>query len=189
MISGKIRLLARLAMAAMLLGAGPTTQPAENADAPVPMAALPEEFAILQTRNVFGTLKNHSGSQAAGGPDAGFVLKGVVLAGAGYTAFVEELASKQVRPLVVGDTVSRGKIKSIDIDTIEYEVSGSAHRIEVGQDLNGRTPPPSPPPPPTAPQGGGKGNAPPGQPSAPAEGGPGQQGPPPQMNVGPQPNQ
>jgi hypothetical protein len=81
------------------------------------------------------------------------IFKGVVQAGADFTAFIENEAAKQVIQAVVGDAVARGRIKSIDLDAIVYEVGGDSRRIEVGQNLNGEVvaPPatqPSPAPPP-----------------------------------------
>jgi hypothetical protein len=169
MKSGKIFLSGIACLTLMNIGAGPATQPADGVDAPVPMAVLPEEYSVLRDRNVFGTPKNHGGAQAASGPESGFVLKGVVQAGGGFTAFIEELASKQVKQVVAGDAIVRGKIKTIDLETVEYEASGSSRKIEVGQDFNGQTPPPPPPPPPAVPAG---------QPAGPVPAGaPGQAGP------------
>jgi hypothetical protein len=115
-------------------------------------SALPAEFAILQTHNAFapGTPQGH---RPSGGPEALLIFKGVVQAGADFTAFIENEAAKQVIQAVVGDAVARGRIKSIDLDAIVYEVGGDSRRIEVGQNLNGEVvaPPatqPSPAPPP-----------------------------------------
>ena len=103
-------------------------------------ALLPSEFAILQTRNAF----RHGPGGASGGPESTLVFKGAVLAGATYTAFIEDLAAKKVVQAAVGDPVGRGRIKSIDLDTIEYASAGNSRKIEVGQNLDGVVVPPPP---------------------------------------------
>jgi hypothetical protein len=170
--------IARILLVAAMLGGGgiafalpPTTQPSGSSDPSIPTPKLPVEFSILQSRNVFGSPKSHGAAQAPGGPEAGYVLKGVVQAPGGFVAFVEEVAAKQVRQLAAGDVLARGKIKSINIETIEYETDGVAHRIEVGQDLNGQTPPPPPTAPAAAPQPGADAGASPGPPGSPQPGG------------------
>jgi hypothetical protein len=105
---------------------------------------LPQEYAILQTRNVFGHGPGHGG-KGRGGPEAAFVFKGTVLAGKNFTAFIEDMSDKNVVQAAVGDPVARGRIKSIDLDAIQYEVAGDSRRIEVGQNLNGEAVQPPPP--------------------------------------------
>jgi hypothetical protein len=114
-------------------------------------SALPAEFTILQTHNAFapGTPQGH---RPLGGPEALLIFKGVVGAGADFTAFIENQAARQVIQAVVGDAVARGRIKSIDLDAIVYEVGGNSRRIEVGQNLNGEVvAPPATQPSPSAP--------------------------------------
>jgi hypothetical protein len=113
---------------------------------------LPKEFAFLQTRSPFGAGKARPGAKGHGGPEAAFVFKGTVQAGIVFTAFIEDQSDKNVVQAAVGDPVARGRIKSIDLDAIEYEAAGNSRRIEVGQNLNGEvvqpvpTSQPSPPP-------------------------------------------
>jgi hypothetical protein len=115
---------------------------------------LPPEYAILNTRNLFGP--PHAAPAGPAGPEAGFVFKGVIQSGSAYTAFIEQVNSKQVMQLSVGDPIARGKIKSIDLDGIEYAVGADSHRITVGQNLMGMDVPV------TAPANPPNGNGPPG---------------------------
>ena len=136
------------------------TQPATAA------VALPEEFAVLQTRSPF--MHGPKPGRAAG-PEASVVLKGAVEIGGRFIAFFEDKASKRVMLLSMGEAVARGKVKTISLDAIEYEAAGAAaKRIEVGQNLNGEVVPPTPtskPAPPTpAGEGPGGPNQPPGAP-------------------------
>jgi hypothetical protein len=142
---------------------GAATQPADS-------VLLPGDYAVLESRNPFG--RGHGHGARAGGPDATFVFEGTIQSGNGFTAFVENMAAKSVIQVAVGDAVARGRVKSIDLDALEYEVAGNNRRIEVGQNLNGETPPPPPPPAskPTAPPmpgPGGPQQMPPGMPMPP----------------------
>ena len=155
---------------------GPNTGPA--AGGPAPAVALPKEFAVFQTRNPFAHGPKKGGPGAAGGPEAGFVFRGVVEIGGQFVAFVEERGSKRVTQLAVGAALARGKVKSVTLDAMEYESAGASKRIEVGQDLNGTMVPPTPPTSkPAVPGGPPQPGVPPGQPGQP--GGPPQPGVPP----------
>jgi hypothetical protein len=73
-----------------------------------------------------------------------------------------------VTSVATGGAIAVGRIKSINLDAIEYESAGNARRIEVGQNLNGEVVPPTPTTKPAA-------GPPPGAPGAPGQPG----GPPP----------
>jgi hypothetical protein len=141
-------------------------------------AALPAEFVILRTHSPFRSAGARSGP--AGGPDATLVFKGVVQDGGAFVAFIEDVNAKQVMQLAAGDAVGRGKLKSIDLDSIQYEVDGDAHQIQVGQNLNGEMVQPTPTSKPSAPA---PASGPPGMPGVPrgarGPGGPMPAGPPP----------
>jgi hypothetical protein len=132
-------------------------------------ALLPEEYAVLENSNPFG------GRGRRGGPEATLVFKGVILAGADYLGFFEDTNAKSVTRKKVGEPVARGRIKSMDLDGLVYESADGSKRIQVGQNLNGETPPP-PPPPATKPSEAPAGQ--PGAPGGPAGRGRGQSAPP-----------
>ncbi len=119
----------------------PTTQTAAATSADG-TALLPPQYAILQSRNAFGRERGGK-AHGLGGPEATFVFKGAVQAGELFTAFVEDLSSRQVKQLTIGDSLARGRIKSIDLDSIEYEVSGNSRQIALGQNFNGEVVPPT----------------------------------------------
>jgi hypothetical protein len=170
----------------------PATQPAQPAKSqppptsqPTSRPTLPPEFAVLQTRNIF----MHGPPKAGGapsGPEASFVLKGIVEAEARFTAFIEDKSAKRVASVGVGGAIALGHIKSINLDAIEYEAAtgGAARRIEVGRNLMGEVVPPTPPTskPSAAPPGTGA----PGQPGGPPQPGQPGQG---RTKGGPQPPQ
>ena len=172
--------------------AHPTTQPAHPATGPSVQAAspasvpsLPDDFAILKSRNGFahgrgGPNGPGAGPQGPRGPEAGLVFRGAVDEADHFTAFIEDTNGKRVMELAPGAPVGRGRIKSIDLDSIVYESGGASKRIEVGQNLEGQVVPPTPTSKPAGPQPlpGPQGPMPPGQgPPGPQQMPPGRGGP------------
>lgn len=128
---------------------GPATQPAKVA------SVLPKEFAIFEQQNPFahGPAAPPAGPPQ-GGPEASLVFKGVMDNSGKCIAFIEDLASKHVTQVMAGQPIGRGKIKSINLDAMEFEVMGAMRKILVGQNLDGQVVPPTPPQPPAPPPGG-----------------------------------
>jgi hypothetical protein len=133
------------------------TQPATR---PGMASMLPPEFAIFRTRNAFAHGKGGANAGPAG-PEAGFVLRGVVQAGERVIAFVEDKAANRVSEISAGQTFARGKITGVTLEGVVYQASGPARQIKVGQDLSGQAAPPTPTTKPAAAQP-GSGVAPPG---------------------------
>ncbi|HEX5245065.1 MAG TPA: hypothetical protein VFW23_17535 [Tepidisphaeraceae bacterium] len=136
---------------AMPQGKGPATQPAKVA------SILPKEFAIFEQQNPFAHGPAAPPAPAGppqGGPEASLVFKGVMNNSGKCIAFIEDLASKHVTQVMAGQPIGRGKIKSINLDAMEFEVMGVMRKILVGQNLDGQVVPPTPPQPPAQPPGG-----------------------------------
>ncbi len=128
----------------------PTTQPAKAA------SVLPKEFAIFEQQNPFAHGPAAPPAPAGppqGGPEASLVFKGVMDNSGKCIAFIEDLASKHVTQVMAGQPIGRGKIKSINLDAMEFEVMGAMRKILVGQNLDGQVVPPTPPQPPAPPPG------------------------------------
>jgi hypothetical protein len=70
-----------------------------------------------------------------------------------FTAFLQDMSTKQVVQLAAGDAVAHGRIKTVDLDSIEYESTGKSLRVQVGQNLMGQVVPPTPTSKPAAPNG------------------------------------
>jgi len=151
---------------------GSTTGPATTQAATGP--SLPEEFAILKTRNPFAHGKGKQRPGTQGGPESSLVLIGVVDAGSRMVAFVEDRAAKRVVQVGAGEPLARGRVKAVNLDAIEYEGAAGAKKIEVGQNLNGETAPPVAP-----------ASKPSGPPGAPGPGAPPVPGPVPPGSKGP----
>jgi hypothetical protein len=143
------------------IAGGPEMPPGRGG--PPPVSILPDDYKILQTRNIFAHGRGGRGAGGRGGPgspEASLVFRGVVKAESSFVAFFEDMAGKRGVQVAVGEPVGNGRIKSIDLDSIMYEVDGSARKIDIGQNLNGETPPPpAPPTPPAAARGGPPGAA------------------------------
>ena len=130
-----------------------TTAPATQS---AQVTTLPTEFAVLLTRGPFG-----HGHHTAGVEES-FVFKGVMQNGDRFTAFLEDVSSKKVIEASAGDAIALGRIKNVDLDSIEYEATGKSLRVQVGQNLMGQVVAVAPPTSaPTAPNPSGDG-APPG---------------------------
>ena len=101
---------------------------------------------MLLTRSPFG-----HGHHAAGVEES-FVFKGVMQNGDRFTAFLEDVSTKKVIEAAAGDAIAHGRIKNVDLDSIEYEATGKSLRVQVGQNLMGQVvavaPPTSAPVPP-----------------------------------------
>jgi hypothetical protein len=164
----------------------PATQPAT-----VPIATdepYDDKYLVVVNRSIFargGTpaAGKPRGPAAAPGPEAGLGLKGIFEGDGRFTAFVEDLASRQTRRLHVGDSIGAGRIKSMTLAMLEYEAGGKSTQVQVGQNLLGAPlPPPQPPTsqPAAPPQPPGGPQPPPGAP-----GGPGGPMPPGMQHGGP----
>lgn len=70
-------------------------------------------------------------------PESYFRLRGIAQEDSVFVAFVEDTQTGGVLRLREGDRVARGAIKSLTLDTIEYEFDGRAMIIRMGQDLEG----------------------------------------------------
>jgi hypothetical protein len=133
--------------------ANPTTEPTGS-------AALPTEFQLFQTRSAFAadghaTAGPGAVAPVASGPDASFVLRGIAQIDDHFTAIFEDAGGKNAIQACVGDALAAGRVKSIDLDQVEYESAGHSQQIAVGQNLRGEVVAPIPTSQPAAPPGNG----------------------------------
>jgi len=70
-------------------------------------------------------------------PESYLRLRGIAQEDGVFVAFVEDTQVGTVLQLRAGDSVARGAVKSLTLDTIEYEFQGQAMTIQIGQDLEG----------------------------------------------------
>jgi hypothetical protein len=121
--------------------------------APATQESDRDRYAVLTNQNIFlkdrrsGRRDRTSTSTTSGPvdplhdiratPEASLVLTGVVFEDGDYRAFIEDTKEGKVLRLSVGDSIARGKITMIDIDTAVYESNGKSTIINVGTTLTG----------------------------------------------------
>ena len=67
------------------------------------------------------------------------VLRGVALDSDGaIRAYVEDVDNNKVLKVGLGDSIGRGKIVGIDIDSVEYAANGQDTFIQAGEDFTGK---------------------------------------------------
>jgi type II secretory pathway component PulC len=112
-----------------------------------------DRYAVLTNQNIFlkdrrtgrgdrnGTSGTSRPSDPLAGiratPEASLVLTGVVFEDGDYRAFIEDTKASKVLRVSVGDSIARGKITMIDIDTVVYDSDGKSTMINVGTTLTG----------------------------------------------------
>jgi len=70
-------------------------------------------------------------------PESYVVLKGIVQEDGTFIAFLEDTQSGQIRRVRQGDSVVRGKITSLTLDSIEYEFENRTTTVTMGLNLQG----------------------------------------------------
>ena len=70
-------------------------------------------------------------------PESYVILKGVVQEDGEFIAFLEDTQSGQILRVRQGDSVVRGKIKSLNLDSIEYEFEDKTTTVTMGLNLQG----------------------------------------------------
>ena len=113
----------------------------EQAQAQNPWA----KYEIILKRNIFSRQRGPEQTRtrrddqprAVPNPESYYRLKGVVQEDGTFIAFVEDTRSGSVLRLRRGDNVARGVIKSLTLDSMEYEFEGQTVAVELGRDLEG----------------------------------------------------
>jgi hypothetical protein len=70
-------------------------------------------------------------------PESYFRLRGIVQEDGRFIAFVEDTRSNTVLKLHQGDSVARGTIKALTLDTVEYQLADQVTTVRLGYDLEG----------------------------------------------------
>jgi hypothetical protein len=124
--------------------AAPTTNPVT----PTVRQNFRERYGALSDHNIFLRERRNwrdresSGSRASTqhSPEQIYVLTGIVLEGGQRRAYVEDRERGGLIRLSVGDSVARGKVADIDIDSMAYDQNGQRQPIAIGADLTGSAP-------------------------------------------------
>jgi hypothetical protein len=152
-----LRSIAILALASAAL-AGTAPKPAPKA-APKPTIATPthktkwEDFRILTDRNIFDRNRRPpvvrppriEGSRLTITPqppkpvdtDQYIVLLGIGLEGPQYTAFFEDSKAGKILQVLTGDVVGKGRLRAVNLDSVQYDRGGKFSTVKVGYTLTG----------------------------------------------------
>ena len=105
-----------------------------------------DAFRIVVERNMFSrqrgprverTRRQVPVAPPAPDPESYVVLKGIVQQDGEFIAFLEDTQSGQIRRVREGDSVVRGKIKTLTLDSIEYESGDRTVTVTMGLNLQG----------------------------------------------------
>ncbi len=104
------------------------------------------KYRIILRRNIFSRQRTAYRPRdrssvmqavAAPNPETHFVLRGITQEDNQLLAFVEDTQDGGVLRLRQGDRVARGAIKTLSLDTLEYQLEDKTISIRLGYDLEG----------------------------------------------------
>ena len=119
--------------------------PQEAQEAP-PVQNPWDAFEVILNRNMFSRQRGFRPRQdrderrreiAVPNPESYFRLRGVAQEDGTFVAFLEDTRSGSVLKLREGEAVARGTIKSLTLDTIEYQRDDQVTTVQLGSDLEG----------------------------------------------------
>jgi len=119
--------------------------PAYGRELPGPPVSW-DAYRIVVERNMFSRQRSPRSDRVrrrvpvlppAPDPESYVVLKGIVQQDGAFMAFLEDSQSGQIFRVRKGDSVLRGKIKSLTLDSIEYESEGRTTAVTMGLNLQG----------------------------------------------------
>ena len=105
-----------------------------------------KNYQIILQRNIFsrqrGPRVDRSRSQQMvtpppPNPESYYVLKGIVQENGVFIAFIEDTQRGQILRVREGDSVARGKVKTFNLDTVEYHFEDRTVTVAMGYDLEG----------------------------------------------------
>ena len=103
-------------------------------------------YEIILQRNIFsrdrkpivvGQPEEEPKERAVVSPESYYRLKGLVQEDGVFIAFVEDTRYSNVLRLREGESVARGTIKNLTLDSLEYEYNDKTVAIQIGRDLEG----------------------------------------------------
>jgi len=148
-----------LASAALAATAPKDTPKAAPKAAPKPPKATPthlakwDDFRILTDRNIFDSNRRPpvvrpprieaprpTITPLAPPPvdtDQYVVLLGIGLEGPQYTAFFEDAKAGKILQVLTGDAVGKGRLRAVNLDSVQYDRGGKFSTVKVGYTLTG----------------------------------------------------
>lgn len=107
-----------------------------------------DDYRVLVEQNIFSRQRGRSLRKdeskpkeiEAPAPESYFVLKGIVRQNEEYVAFLENTRAGETIRARIGDSIARGRLKSLTLDNIEFELDANTIKIEIGDNLRGKAP-------------------------------------------------
>ncbi len=105
-----------------------------------------EAFKVIVERNMFSRQRGRRLEQVRGeqtrtpvvlNPESYYVLKGIAQEDGEFVAFLEDTRRNQILRVRKGDSVARGVVKALTLDTIEYQFGEQTTTVAMGYDLQG----------------------------------------------------
>jgi len=105
-----------------------------------------EAFKVIVERNMFSRQRGRRVEQVQGeqmrtpavmNPESYYVLKGIAQEDGEFVAFLEDTQRGQILRVRKGDSVARGIVKALTLDTIEYQSGERTTTVAMGYDLEG----------------------------------------------------
>jgi hypothetical protein len=108
-----------------------------------------DNYKIIVDRNIFSKnrrvyVERQRGEQKdryvppPPAPESYFVLRGIVKEDDVFAAFLEDTRGYEVLKVKAGEEIARGFVKSLTIDSLDYEMDGNSVSIFIGNNLQGR---------------------------------------------------
>jgi hypothetical protein len=125
-------------------------EPAEQADG-TPMLNTTDQqngwarYDIILRRNIFSRTRQvfrprqfrEERRVVVPNPESYFRLRGITQEDGTFVAFLEDTRTNVVLRVGAGDSVARGAIKSLSLDSLEYQFGERTFTVFMGQDLEG----------------------------------------------------
>jgi len=105
-----------------------------------------ENYQIILQRNIFSrqrgpridpSRRQRIDAPPPPSPESYHILKGIVQENSVFIAFIENTQRGQIFKVREGDSVARGIVKAINLDTIEYHFENRKFTVSMGYDLEG----------------------------------------------------
>ena len=105
-----------------------------------------ENYQIILQRNIFSrqrgpridpSQRQRIDAPPPPSPESYHILKGIVQENNIFIAFIENTQRGQIIKVREGDSVARGIVKAINLDTIEYHFEERKFTVSMGYDLEG----------------------------------------------------
>ncbi len=105
-----------------------------------------EAFKVIVEHNMFSRQRGRRVEPVQGdqirtpvvlNPESYYVLKGIAQEDGEFVAFLEDTRRNQILRVRKGDSVARGVVKALTLDTIEYQFAEQTTTVAMGYDLQG----------------------------------------------------